>query len=197
MKTLVILGLFIFGAISTLPLATHASDNKRLKIFEDRGGDFTLYDSQNTPIHLRDFQGKVVLLNFGYTSCPDVCPLILSHLKQAYKRLGSNTENVQTVFVTLDPERDTPKHLRDYVTYFHPSFLALSGSPTDIQTVAKQYRVRYFKETLASAKGYFVAHTDYVYLIDQQGRYRGKYKTRWGLNDLIEDIQTLLAHPQS
>ena len=169
------------------------SNNKpRLQVYQDRGGDFTLKGPSGKSVGLQDFRGKVVLLNFGYTSCPDVCPIILSQLKQTMTQLKNQLDHIQVVFVTLDPQRDDLERLNEYVSYFHPSFIGLSGDPAAIKEVARQYRVRYFKETQPSVAGYFIAHTDYVYLIDQYGRYRGKYKTRWELEQLGKDIRQLL-----
>ncbi|MBF0279691.1 MAG: SCO family protein [SAR324 cluster bacterium] len=170
------------------------SSREKLKIYEDRGGDFTLPGYNGKKLSLADFRGKVVLLNFGYTYCPDVCPTILSQLKQTMLGLKNLSNQVQVLFVTLDPERDTPERLNEYLSFFHPSFLGLGGDSASIQTVAGQYKVRFYKETHPSIDGYFVAHTDYVYLIDQMGKYRGKYKTRWDQERMEDDIRQLIGN---
>lgn len=197
MKKTIFLLVAIFGALFIVHPSLFAKQAERLAIQEDLGGDFTLKGDEEKAVSLHDFDGKVVLLNFGYTSCPDVCPVILTQLQQVTKKLGQQATGVQTIFVTVDPERDDPQHVADYVAHFNDAFVGLSGNASEINEVAKRYKVRYFKETHPSIEGYFMAHTDYVYLVDQKGRYRGKYKTRWALNDLIEDVQILLNTPES
>ncbi len=169
------------------------AQTERLRVRHDLGGDFTLTTHHGEKAGLQDYRGQVVLLYFGYTTCPDVCPMTLSHLKMAISRLGERAEKVQVLFVTIDPERDTPERLRDYVPFFHTNFIGLTGTPDEITKTAELYRVQYFREASPSAAGYFMAHTDAVFLVDQYGRYRGRYQTKWALEDLQTDIRLLLA----
>lgn len=168
------------------------TDQKPLLIIENTGGDFELIGPEGKEISSESFRGKVVLIYFGYTSCPDVCPMALSHLKNGMLDLKEHAKDVQVLFISIDPERDTYERLKDYVPYFYPTFIGLTGSVNDIAEVAGQYRVGYFKQNVDSVEGYFMAHTDMVFLVDQEGRYRGHYKTKWDMRKLIADIQKLL-----
>jgi protein SCO1/2 len=135
------------------------------------GGDFTL-QSAGGPISLHDFRGKVVVLYFGYTYCPDVCPTALAAVGQALGSLSAaELARVQTLFVSVDPERDTVTQLKDYTTFFHPSILGLTGSPEEVAAVARLYGVFYAKQTAAAgAGGYVVDHTSLTYLVAPDGR---------------------------
>lgn len=132
--------------------------------------DFTLTSAAG-PVSLSDYEGKVVLLYFGYTFCPDVCPGTLADLGYVLRELGRNADQVQVIMVTVDPERDTPAQLADYVTHFHPSFIGLSGTEQEIAAVAAQYGVYYERHEGTAATGYLVDHTARVFVIDQQGEY--------------------------
>ena len=167
-------------------------EKEPLRIYENRGGDFELTSPDGKEISSEIFRGKVMLIYFGYTYCPDVCPMALSHLKVGMLELAEQSKEVQVLFVSIDPERDTPEKLKEYVPYFHPDFIGLTGSVKDVAEVSRQYGARYFKEYVESVEGYFMAHTDAVFLVDQKGRYRGRYKTEWDMEKLIYDIQWLL-----
>jgi len=133
--------------------------------------DFTLHDQDGKIFHLKDHRGQVVLLFFGYTSCPDVCPITLSKLARVYALLGSMRQKVLTVFVTIDPRRDTPQKLKEYLQYFNINALGLSGTKQEIDTVVDRYKATSQKvQTHSSAMGYMFDHTDYVYLIDAHGK---------------------------
>lgn len=134
-----------------------------------RGGDFTLHASSG-PVSLHDFRGKVVLLYFGYTFCPDICPTSLGFTSQALSMLDkSELESVQVLFVTVDPERDTLDKLKSYTAYFHPNILGLSGTPDEIAKVAKSYGASYAKQDTGSAGGYVVDHSAYIHVIAPDG----------------------------
>jgi len=189
-------GVFV---VTTSPRVAAAETKSKLPIAEERGGEFTLtgHDGGDAKVSLQDYRGKIVLLTFGYTHCPDVCPLILTHLKQLMQKLGPHQDDVQTLFVTLDPERDTPDRLKTYVSYFNPAFMGLTGSQEDILQVTKQYGAVYMKLNGDSAAGYLYAHTDYIYLIDHQGRLRMRYRSEAPLERIASDIQLLLASNSS
>jgi protein SCO1/2 len=134
-----------------------------------RGGDFTL-NSANGPLALHDLKGKVVLLYFGYTFCPDICPTSLGFTSQALATLDkTELDKVQMLFVTVDPERDTLDKLKSYTAYFHPSILGLSGTPEEIAKVAKLYGASYARQNTASAAGYVVDHSANTYVIAPDG----------------------------
>ena len=133
---------------------------------------FTLTDQHGKKTRLADFRGKLVLLYFGYTTCPDVCPTDLAAMAQAIELLGSQGAQVQPVFITLDPARDTRELLRDYARAFHPRFAALSGSEAEIRRIATAYKVYYEKSTPANSKVYLIEHTAFTFLLDRDGKYR-------------------------
>ena len=133
------------------------------------GGDFTLR-SPNGFTSLHDYKGKVVLLYFGYTFCPDICPTSLGFTSQALSTLTPDeAKKVQMLFVTVDPERDTLDKLKTYTAYFHPNILGLTGTPEEIKAVARQYGVMYAKQDTGSAGGYVVDHSAYTYVITPDG----------------------------
>ena len=165
---------------------------KKPEFYENFGGDFSLTGPEGKTVSLEDFRNKVVLIYFGYTFCPDVCPITLSNLKLIMLDLGEKAEYVQVIFISIDPERDTYEKLKDYVPYFHPTFIGLTGSEADITAVAKKYQTIYLKQKVESEAGYLMAHTDVVILVDQNGRYRGRYKSKYDLDKLTTDIRWLL-----
>ena len=134
-----------------------------------KGGDFTLH-SAGGPVSLKDLHGKVVVLYFGYTFCPDICPTSLGFTSQALSALEpAELAQVQTLLVTLDPERDTLDKLKSYTAYFHPNIVGLTGTPEEIAAVAKLYDVSYAKQETGSAGGYVVDHSAYTYIIAPDG----------------------------
>jgi protein SCO1/2 len=142
---------------------------------------------------LSALRGKVVLLYFGYTSCPDVCPTTLADLRQVRSMLGDKGQDVQVVFITVDPDRDTPDRLQSYVSAFDPSFLGLGGSLSDLEPVYRSYGVyREIDKNGDSAGGYSVTHTARVYLIDPQGNLRLTYSFGTLPEDIAHDIRVLL-----
>jgi protein SCO1/2 len=138
-----------------------------------QGGDFTLQSAAG-PVSLRDYRGKVVLLYFGYTYCPDICPTSLTATAQALGRLApAELGRVQTIFVSVDPERDTPERLKDYGAFFHPSIIGVTGAPAEIAEVAKHYGASYAKQQLAETSSYVVDHSALTYVIAPDGRLVG------------------------
>lgn len=159
------------------------------------GGDFVL-PSTNGTLDTRKLRGKVVLLNFGFASCPDICPLVLARMGQVLKQLGPEAEGVQGVFVSFDPERDTLELLAPYVRHFHPDLLGATGTSDEIAVLAARFGVVYMKEDSGSASGYGFAHSDYIYLIDTKGRIRKLYDTRAPIAEMVADAR-LLAREDS
>ena len=135
------------------------------------GTPFTLTNPQGKRVSLTDFRGKIVLLYFGYTSCPDVCPTDLLALAQTVKSLGKQGDQVQPVFITLDPARDTRDLLRGYAAAFHPRLIALTGSEDDIRRVATAYKVFYEKVRIERADRYLMDHSAFTFLLDRTGKY--------------------------
>jgi protein SCO1/2 len=161
--------------------------------------DFTLtsHHGDNRKVSLQDYRGKVVLLTFGYTHCPDVCPMMLSRLKQLQGRLGNRHQEVQTLFITFDPERDTPARLQTYLALFDATFVGLTGTAKDIGAIARQYLTSFEKLDGTLAAGYLYDHSDYIYLIDREGRLRRRYRSEAPLKIIANDIKHLLTSSAS
>lgn len=134
------------------------------------GGDFTLQGPQGA-VALQSFRGKVVLIYFGYTYCPDVCPTSLSLMAQAISGLeAGERERVQGIFISVDPQRDTPERLKEYAPFFHPSIVGVSGSDEQIAAVARQYGASYMKQKPNAEGQYAVDHSSITYIIDPEGK---------------------------
>lgn len=146
---------------------------KKTTPYASMGGDFTL-ESINGPVSLADYRGKYVVIYFGYTSCPDICPTSLGALSQAMRQLTpEELESVQGVFISVDPERDTPEKLQEYAHYFHPNMIGVTGSLEELNRVANQYGVYFHKvEIENSSLGYAVDHTSTIFLVDPEGKLR-------------------------
>ena len=132
------------------------------------GGDFTLTDHNGQRFELKQLRGKVVLLFFGYTACPDVCPGALSELAMVFNRMGDNADKVRGLFVSVDPERDTPAVLKEYVSYFSGNIIGLTGSVEEIDAVVSQYHATYHLNK-QEGKRYSVDHVANLYIIDPDG----------------------------
>jgi protein SCO1/2 len=154
------------------------------------GKALELADTQGRARHLEDFRGKAVVLFFGFTRCPDVCPTTLAEIAAALKTLGPDAERVQVLFVTLDPERDTGKALADYVGAFDPRFVALRGDEAATQRVAKDFKI--FYEKRKQGESYTIDHSAQAYVLDPQGRLRLLVRHDRIGQDLAPDLRTLL-----
>jgi len=156
------------------------------------GRDFRLNDPTGKARTLADFRGKVVAIFFGYTQCPDVCPTTLSELAAALKQLGPDAARVQVLFVTVDPERDSPELLSQYVPAFNPTFLGLYGDAAATAATAKEFKVIYQKQPGATPGTYTVDHSAGTYLFDPQGRLRVYESFSQGPDAFAHDIGELL-----
>lgn len=166
-----------------------------LPVVPGLGGDFTLPATSGTTFRLSDMRGKVVLLNFGFMHCPDVCPLVLTRMGSTLRELerqGADVSRVQSIFVTFDPDRDTLDQLREYVAYFHPSMLGLRGDTAQTADLARRYKVVYLKQDAGSASGYVFQHSDFVYVIDTHGRVRLLVGSKDPDAALVESVKRLL-----
>ena len=157
------------------------------------GGPFTLDDQTGARRSLADFRGKLVLLYFGYTYCPDVCPTDLYQIGESVRALGADGEQVQPVFITVDPERDTPRHLRLYLPHFHPRFVGLTGSVNEIREVAKRYKAYFAKVPLKNSSNYMLDHSANIYLIDRQGAFLGSFPPGTKADRLVEVVRQRLS----
>jgi len=157
-----------------------------------QAAEIELIKSNGETFRLSEQKGKIVLLFFGYTSCPDVCPTTLAELKQVMDKLGDKTEQVQVVFVSVDPERDTPEKIQGYVAHFNSDFLGLSGSSDELQIIWDNYGVFRERVESESAFGYIINHTARTYLIDQNGSLRLSFGFQTPVEDMVHDIEILL-----
>ncbi len=180
-----------YCTISLLAIFSGSLYGRELPIL-DFGGDFTLLNHNKVEANLSDYRGKVVMMSFGFTSCPDICPVTLNQQKQLMKQLGEDASELQNILVTIDPERDTPKVLKEYLSYFDPTFIGLTGTIDEIKAVAMQYHSSFKKHDLNSNGKYIFGHTVSVFLIDQQGKLRGHYKIEKELDKLLADARWLI-----
>ena len=154
---------------------------------------FSLPDQNGRIRTLEDFKGKVVVVFFGFTQCPDVCPTTLAELAQVKKALGTDGDKVQGVFITVDPERDKPELLKAYLESFDPGFVALRGSPEQLKEVAKEFKIYYAKVPGKTPDSYTMDHTAASFLFDPQGRVRVFSRYGAGATALMSDIKALIA----
>jgi protein SCO1/2 len=184
-----------FWSIITFSLLVAACDGApKFKSTDITGADYgkslELADSSGQLRHLEDFRGKAVVVFFGFTQCPDVCPTTLADLAGVLKNLGADADRVQVLFITVDPERDTPELLAQYVRAFDPRFIALRGDLAATQRVAKDFKI-YFEKRKQGA-GYTIDHSAQSYVIDAQGRLRLLVRHDRLVADLPDDLRTVL-----
>ena len=161
--------------------------------FADFGKDFALTDHTGKPRTLADFRGKAVVIFFGYTQCPDVCPTTMTGMAEAMKLLGGDAAKVQVLFVTVDPERDTQQLLAQYVPVFNPSFLGLFADAQTIARTAQEFRVFYKKQPGSTPTTYTVDHSAGSYVYDPQGRLRLYIKHGEKPEVIAKDLKLLVA----
>ena len=158
----------------------------------DYAKNFQLPDQSGQVRSLKEFQGKVVVLFFGYTQCPDVCPTTMTELAQVKKLLGADADKLQVVFVTVDPERDTPDVLKAYMANFDPTFIALRGTPEQLAATAKDFKVFYKKTAGKTPTSYSMDHSAASYVYDPKGQLRLYTRYGSGVPALASDIKLLL-----
>jgi protein SCO1/2 len=154
--------------------------------------DFLLHDQNEQPFRLSDQRGKVVLLFFGYTFCPDVCPTTLVAFKEIHERLEDQSDQVQFLFVTVDPDRDTPEQLKTHLALFSSDIIGLTDSQEVLESVWTDYFIDPQKQPGAGTAGYLVEHTGRVYVIDQQGDLRLTFPFGLSSEAMLQDVQYLL-----
>ena len=155
--------------------------------------EIDLTRSDGSRFRLSELRGDVVLVFFGYTACPDVCPTTLAELRQALSELNArDVERVKVVFVTVDPDRDSPERVQEYVAQFNPAFIGLSGSKTELEKVWAEYGVYREIADEQSAAGYIVNHTARVSLVDQQGNLRISFSFDAPVEDIVHDLKLML-----
>ncbi|HEY0198984.1 MAG TPA: SCO family protein [Rhodanobacter sp.] len=154
--------------------------------------DFKLTDDRGKPVTGADYRGKMVLLYFGYTHCPDVCPLTLAHLHVVMQRLGPLADGARILFVSVDPARDTPAVMHAYVNAFDPHAIGLTGDARAIEALSKRYRSAFTREPAASDGNYEVSHSSAIYLFDGEGHARALMTPSASQDDLVHDLHLLL-----
>jgi protein SCO1 len=153
--------------------------------------NFTL-TSVDGDVSVNDFRGKIVLLYFGYTFCPDICPGTLANVAQALRNIGPKAEDVQLIMVSLDPERDTPEKLAEYMRHFHPSFIGMTGTKEQLDEVASLYGIYYQKAEGSDATGYLIDHTATLLVLDREGYLKLVFPFGVTADDIADDLKYML-----
>jgi protein SCO1 len=153
--------------------------------------DFSLSGSNGSELKLRSYRGKVVVLAFGFTSCPDVCPITLATLAQARKKLGAEGNELQVVYITVDPERDDAERMRIYLAAFDPTFVGGTGTAGRLDAVRTEYGIAATRR--AAGTGYLYAHSSFTYLIDREGKLRALMPYGHSADDYVHDLRILMA----
>ena len=187
---LAVLAFTVYIAFSTLvPRSSDEAGSGQVAI----GGPFELVDHNGRTVTEKDFAGRLLLVYFGFTHCPDICPTGLQTIAIAMDQLGAAADKVQPVLITVDPERDTPAVMKDYVQAFHERLIGLTGSPEQVAKVAREYRVYYQKVVLKdSSLGYSVDHSGFIYLMDGQGKYLAHFRHDATPEQMAERIKSKL-----
>jgi protein SCO1/2 len=155
--------------------------------------DVVLTNQDGQPMSYSDLRGKPVLIFWGYTHCPDVCPMTMSDFRRIKKMLGDDGEKVAFVMITADPKRDTPDVLKKYVQAFDPAFIGLTGDKDSLQNAALDLAASFDNRKLDNDGNYLVAHTSFTYLLDQQGRWKNAYAFATPVDVIAEDVRQLLT----
>ena len=187
----------LISLVATGALAACGERKPQFSAVDLTGADYAKYfqlpDTEGKVRSLKDFRGKAVVVFFGFTQCPDVCPTTLAEIAQAKQLLGPDGAKVQGIFVTVDPERDTPQILKAYMANFGPDFIALRGSPEQLAAVAKDFKVYYKKVEGKTPGSYTMDHSAASFVYDPQGRLRLYSRYGSGPQALANDIKQLLA----
>jgi len=192
-----LLPLIVIAAIAGVIIGNHfygesPNANKNGVYIDPPGGDFTL-DSNQGEISLSDYDGKVRMLYFGYTFCPDVCPGSLQRVGAAFKKLNpEELAQVQGMLISVDPDRDTLQKLEDYTKYFHPQIVGVTGKKPTIDEIAKRYDVTYRKAEGSTPENYLVDHTGYIFVLDKKGKIRDYLPHAVNIDRAVKVIRKLL-----
>lgn len=185
--------ILIWGIILYVYLDQNTKSDYYGMVYERDAPEFTLTDQDGSKVSLSDFKDKLVLIFFGYTHCPDICPMTMSVMNNVVDQLGDQAEQVQVIFVTIDPERDTQEKLKSYVPYYNEDFIGLTGTPEEIDKVADDYNIFYSKEEVESSSEYLMGHNSSVLLITPDGEILIKYpQNRMDPASIAGDIESIL-----
>ena len=175
-RVLVVALVALAGAAVGWTLWTWLGRDARPTLVAQVGGPFSLIDQDGKRVGDRDFRGKALIVEFGFTFCPDVCPLGLARIAEVMDALGPDAKRVQPIFITIDPGRDTPAVIKDYVRHFSDAIVGLTGSAAEIDAVAKEYRVYHkINGDPATNPNYTIDHSAFLYVMDREGRFVGTF----------------------
>jgi protein SCO1/2 len=190
-RLLLILGAFLAGLVlcfAVVLIVTGRGTSPLANTSAAIGGPFQLTDQNGKPISDRDLKGHPSLVFFGFTHCPEVCPTTLFDISEILNKLGPDAAKVNAVFITVDPERDTPATLKDYLASFNPRLLGIGGDPDKLAAVAKEYRV-YYKKIPLKDGDYTMDHTAIVYLMDKNGQFVAPFSLKRRPEDAATDLR--------
>ncbi len=153
------------------------------------GGSFLLIDQNGQEFRAEQLHGKLQLVFFGFTHCPDICPMSLSTITEALEALGAQADQITPVFITLDPERDTPEVLKAYLSNFHPSFIGLTGTEAQVRGAADAYKVYFARAPGGAGSDYSVDHSGFIYLMDRNGAYLGHFRHSDSVAKLLASLR--------
>ena len=193
MKTKILLGTFaiILGLATGIYFFRPHTFHGTVIQSPETSYDFTLTGG-NGDVSLSDFRGKLVLIYFGYTFCPDICPATLGNVNQALKQIGSKAEDIQLIMVSLDPQRDTPEKLEQYVAHFNPTFIGITGTQEQVDTVTSLYGVFYEKKEGSEATSYLIDHTATLMVIDREGYLKLVFPFGVTADEIADDLKYML-----
>jgi protein SCO1 len=187
-----------FLLLASAATVAHAGEGKGFKsgVFDPprAAPDFSLSGSNGAPVSITQYRGKVVALAFGFTYCPRICPVTLANLAQVYEKLGPAASDVQVIFVSVDPDRDTPARMKEFLSFFNPAFVGATGTARELEALRDAYGVT-AKRAVSEIKklGYEVHHSTSVYLIDRKGNIRLLAPFGKSTDDILHDIKILLS----
>jgi protein SCO1/2 len=185
-----VLGAFLAGAAMLVAAALYVLPGETTKP-SSVGGPFRLLDHNGRVVTEANFKGRPFLVFFGFTHCPDICPTALFEMSEVLKRLGSDADKTAALFISVDPERDTPEKLKDYVSSFHPRVIGLTGTPGEIEAVTRTYRA-YAKKVPLDGGGYTMDHSAIVYLMDKEGRFVAPFNLKRSADQAAADLKRRL-----
>lgn len=189
-RLIAVLAAFLAGAAALVAVVLVVLPRETVKP-SAVGGPFHLTDQTGRAVTEADFKGKAFLVFFGFTHCPDICPTTLFEISEVLNRLGPDAEQVAALFISVDPERDTPAKLKDYLANFHPRIFGLTGTPAQIEAVVKEYRV-YAKKVPLAGGDYTMDHSAVVYLMDKQGRFIAPFNVKRSAEQAAADLKRQL-----
>ncbi len=190
LRLIAVLAAFLAGAAAIAAVVVFAFPPARTQP-STVGGPFRLVDQNGRQVTEADFRGKPFLVFFGFTHCPDVCPTALFEMSEVLRRLGPDAEKTAALFISVDPERDTPEKLKEYLSSFHPRISGLTGTPQEIAEVEKTYRV-YAKKVPLDGGGYTMDHSAIVYLMDKDGRFVAPFNLKRTADEAVADLRRRL-----